>query len=130
MYEVKWCESCLVMSDSLWPHGLYSSWNPPGQNSNLSLLQKVKWSEVKWNLLSHVRLWDPHELYSPCNSSSLNTGVGCLFLLQRISPTQGSNLGLPHCKQILYQLSHKGRWYSLVWIIVHPISYLHGKEKV
>ena len=23
-------------------------------------------------------------------------------------PTQGSNPGLPHCKQILYQLSHKG----------------------
>ena len=23
-----------------------------------------------------------------------------------ISPTQGSNPGLPHCRQILYQLSH------------------------
>ena len=29
-------------------------------------------------------------------------------LLQRIFPTQGSNPGLPHCRQILYQLSHKG----------------------
>ena len=29
---------------------------------------------------------------------------GCHFLLQRIFPTQGSNLGLLHCRQILYRL--------------------------
>ena len=29
------------------------------------------------------------------------------FLLQGIFPTQGSNSGLPHCWQILYQLSHR-----------------------
>ena len=33
---------------------------------------------------------------------------GCHFLLQGIFPTQGSNLGLPHCRQIFYQLSYKG----------------------
>ena len=43
---------------------------------------------------------------SPCNSPSQNTGVGSLSLLQGIFPTQGSNSGLPHCRQILYQLSH------------------------
>ena len=35
-------ESCSVMSDSLRPHGLYSPWNSPGQNTGvgcLSLLQ-------------------------------------------------------------------------------------------
>ena len=37
-----------------------------------------------------------------------NTGVGSLFLLQGIFPTQGLKLGLPHCWRILYQLSHKG----------------------
>ena len=31
-----------------------------------------------------------------------------LSLLQGIFPTQGSNPALPHCRQILYQLSHKG----------------------
>ena len=36
-----------------------------------------------------------------------NIGVGSLSLLQGIFPTQGSNPGLPHCRQILYQLSHK-----------------------
>ena len=34
-----------------------------------------------------------------------NTGVGSLSLLQGIFPTQGSNPGLPHCRQILCQLS-------------------------
>ena len=29
-------------------------------------------------------------------------------LLQEIFPTQGSNLGLLHCRQILYHLSHQG----------------------
>ena len=45
---------------------------------------------------------------SPWNSPGQNSGVGSLSLLQRIFPAQGSNLDLPHCRQILYQLSHKG----------------------
>ena len=61
-------ESYSVMSDSLWPHGLYSPWNSLGQN----------------------------------------TGVGILSLLQGILPTQGSNPGLPHRRQILHQLSYQG----------------------
>ena len=36
------------------------------------------------------------------------TGVGCYFLLQSIFPTQGSNPGLPHCRQTLYCLRHQG----------------------
>ena len=61
-------ESCSVGSDCLWPHGLYSAWNSPGQNA----------------------------------------GVGSLSLLQGIFPTWGLNSGLPHCRQILYQLSYQG----------------------
>ena len=49
----------------------------------------------------------PHGLYSLCNSPLQNTRVGSLSLLQWIFPTQGSNPGLPHCRRILYQLSHK-----------------------
>ena len=30
-----WSESCSVMSDSLWPQGLYSPWNSPGQNTGV-----------------------------------------------------------------------------------------------
>ena len=51
-------------------------------------------------------LW-PYGLYSPWNSLGQNTGVGSLSLLQGIFPTQGSNPSLPHCRWILYQLSHK-----------------------
>ena len=50
----------------------------------------------------------PHALYSPWNSLGQNTGVGSLSLLQGIFPTQGLNPGLPHCRRILYQLSHQG----------------------
>ena len=39
---------------------------------------------------------------------SKNTGVGSQSLLQGIFLTQGSNLSLLHCRQILYHLSHKG----------------------
>ena len=75
-------ESCSVMSNSLWPHGLYSPWNSPGQN----------------------------------------TGVGSLSLLQGIFPTQGSNPGLPHCRRILYQLSHKGSPWTTLGPLEKPLS--------
>ena len=35
--------------------------------------------------------------------------MGCHALLQGIFPTQGSNPGLPHCRKILYHVSHLGR---------------------
>ena len=50
----------------------------------------------------------PHGLYSPWNSLGQNTGVGSLSRLQGIFPTQGLNPGLPHCRLILYHLSHSG----------------------
>ena len=40
--------------------------------------------------------------------------MGCHFLLQEIFPTQGSNPGLPHYKQMLYHLSHQGRVLGLL----------------
>ena len=48
----------------------------------------------------------PARLLCSWNSPGKNTGVGCHFLLQGIFPTQGSNSGLPRCRQILYHLSH------------------------
>ena len=50
----------------------------------------------------------PHGICSPWNSPGQNTAVDSLFLFQGIFPTQGSNPGLPHCRQILYQLSYEG----------------------
>ena len=50
----------------------------------------------------------PSGSYSPWNSPGQNTEVGRLSLLQGILPPQRSNPGLPHCRRILYQMSHKG----------------------
>ena len=66
-------------------------------------------------------LW-PHGLYSPWNSPGQNTGVGSFSLLPGISPTQGSNPGLPYCRRILYQLSHKGRPRILDWVAYSVFS--------
>ena len=44
-------------------------------------------------------------LLRPWDFPGKSTGVGCHFLLQGIFPTQGLNLGIPHCKQTLYYTS-------------------------
>ena len=41
---------------------------------------------------------------------------GVHFLLQGVFLIQGSNLGLVHCRQILYQLSHQGSPY-LIYVV-------------
>ena len=74
-----------------------------------------EWSEVKWTLLSRIRL------FATWNSPGQNTGAGSCSLLQGILPTQGSSLGLPHSKRILYQLSHKGSPRILEWV-AYPFS--------
>ena len=56
-------------------------------------------------------LCDPMD-YSPSGSSihgilQANTGVGGHVLLQGVFLTQGWNLGLLHCRQILYCLNHQ-----------------------
>ena len=49
-----------------------------------------------------------HQAPLSWDSPGKNTGVGCHALLQGVFPTQGSNLGFPHGRQILYHLSHQG----------------------
>ena len=57
----------------------------------------------------------PHRLCSPWKSPGQNTEMGSHSLLQGIFPTQGSDPGLPHCRWVLYQLSHQG---SLTCILI------------
>ena len=59
-------------------------------------------------------LCDPMD--SPCNFPGQNTGEGSCCLLWGIFPTQGFNPGLPDCRLILYQLSHKGSSRMLKWV--------------
>ena len=70
------------------------------------------WTELNWMLSCSVV---PNSLQTIARQPSVqgdspgkNTRVGCLALLQGIFPTQGSNPSLPHCRRILYRLSHQG----------------------
>ena len=58
----------------------------------------------------------PHGLYSLWNSPGQKTGVGSCSLLQGIFPTQRLNPSFPHCRRILYQLSHQGSPRILEWL--------------
>ena len=82
-----------------------------------NMLLKNQWIKVK---VASDSL-QPHRLFRPRNSPGQNTGVCSLSPLQGIFPTQGSNPGLPHCRWILYQLSHKGSLRILEWI-AYPFS--------
>ena len=76
-------------------------WGFPGTPVAETPRSQRGWNE--WRSLSPV--WPPHR---PWNSPGQNTGLGSHSLLQGIFPTQGSYPGLPHCRRILYQLSHQG----------------------
>ena len=52
------------------------------------------------------------------DSPGKNIGVGRLCLLQGIFPTQESNPGLPHCRWILYHLSHQGSPRIHEWVAI------------
>jgi len=91
--ELKWSESLSVMSDSLGPHGLYRSWNSPGQNTGMdsfSLLQGIFPSQglnpgllhCRWILyqLSHrgsprILEWVDYPFYSRSSWSRTQTWV-------------------------------------------------------
>ena len=96
-------------------------WDRSLPRDSWMFLQTVLWSQSLKLLISREALnlfmviSDPHESEiltlcnsnSPWNSPGQNTGVGRCSLLQEVFPTQGSNPDLPHCRWILYQLSHR-----------------------
>ena len=77
-------------------------------------LSSMRFKESESHSVVSNFLW-PHGI-SPWNSPGQDTRVGSLPLLQVIFPTQGLNPGLPHCRWILYQLSHKGSPRILEWV--------------
>ena len=88
--------SCLVVSDSLWPHGPYSPWNSPGQNTgvgSLSLLQRIfptqGWNpglpHCLWILYQLSHKWSPrivewvaYPFFRGSSQPSNQTGVSCI----------------------------------------------------
>ena len=77
--------------------------------------------DVKSESVSHSVVSDslrlngpqPSRLLCPWNFPDKNTEVASHSLLQGIFPIQGLNLGLLHCRQILYCLSHQECSYSI-----------------
>ena len=93
------------LEEGMATHSSVLAWKIPIDRGTWWVTVHGIWTEVKWNhSVVSDSLW-PHGLYSPWNSPGQNTGVGSRSLLQGMFPTQGSNPGLPHCRQMLYQLS-------------------------
>ena len=76
---------------------------PQTQTSSLQNCEGVSNSVVSSSLQPHG-LW-PAWLFVSWYSPGKNTKVGSHSLLHGIFLTQGSNPGLPHCRQTLYHLS-------------------------
>ena len=68
-------------------------------------------------------------LLCPWKSPGKNTGVSSHSLLQGIFPTQGWNLGLLHCRQILYCLSYQRspcpRLFQFVFLFNYLFFYIY-----
>ena len=77
--------------------------------------------EVKRKSQSWVQLFGTPWTIQSMEFSRPEYWSGYPSLLQGIFQTQGSNPGLPHCRQILYQLSYKGSPRILEWV-AYPFS--------
>ena len=101
-------ESCSVVSDSLQPHGLYSPWNSPGQNTGVDSRSLLQGNIPNPGIEPRFSTLQADSLPAEPPGKPKNTKVGSLSPLQRIFLTQESNRGLLHCSWILYQLSYQG----------------------
>ena len=105
-------------------YSLSHTYNPPyyfrEEANSDSMLENV-WFVFHCFCYYESRSVMSDSLWPLWNSPGQNTGVGSPSLLQRIFPTQGLNPGLPHCRQILYQLSHKESPRILQWV-TYPFS--------
>ena len=76
-------------------------------------------SEVKWKLLSHVRLSATPQTIQSMEFSRPEYWSGLAFPFSRRSSQPRDCL--PHCRRILYQLSHQGSPRILEWV-AYPLS--------
>ena len=127
LYIVGESESFLVVSNSLWPLGLYSPWNSPGQNTgvgSLSLLQRIfPTQESNWCLL-HCRqilyqLSYQRSPYIVVQFSSVSQS--CLTLC---NPMNCSTPDLPIHHQLLESTQTHAHWIGDAIQPSHPLSSL------
>ena len=124
----KWSESRPVVSDSLRPHGLYSPWNSPGQDTGVGSQFPSPADLPNPGIEPRSPTLQADSLPAEPPGKPKNTEVGSLSLLQQIFPTQESNQGPLHCRRILYQLSHQGRPRILDWVAI-PFSSRSSKPR-
>ena len=113
--------ACPPIHPKKWEHSMFK----------LSYVQMCAWLEfqplflqsaLKSKSVSHsvmLNSLQPHglqpaRLLCPCDSAGKNFGLGRHSLLQGVFPTQGSNTGLLHCRQLLYRCcQHEGELKTL-----------------
>ena len=91
---VVWGEICPVVSNSLWPHGPYSPWNSPGQNTGAGSQFLSPVDLPNPGIESRFPALQAGSLPAEPSGKPKNTGVGSLSFLQRIFLMQESNQGL------------------------------------
>ena len=89
--KVKRSESHSVVSDSLRPHGLYSSWNSPGLNTRVGSLFLLQGIFPHQGIESRSPTLQADSLPAELQGKPKNIGVGSLSRLQGIFLTQESN---------------------------------------
>ena len=114
------CENRSVVSHSLQPHGLYSPWNSPGQNTGVSPFPSPG-DLPNPGIKPRPPTLQADSLPAEPQVKSKNTGVSSISLLQWVFLIQGSNWGLLHCKWIKYLLFNPYRKClpALVCICIH-----------
>ena len=104
---MKWSATRSVMSDSLQPHGLYSPWNSPGQNTGVGSCSFLQGIFSTLGIKPRSPTLQADSLPAEPQAKPKNTGIDSLALLQQIFLTQELNQGLLHCRRIFYQLSYQ-----------------------
>ena len=124
----KWIsESRSVVSNSLWPHGRYSPWNSPVQNTGVgshSLLQGIfptqDWVQVSCISGRFLTSWATREAQEYWSGEPIPSPVDL--------PNPGIEPGSPAFRWILYQLSYQGSFHlpcvmwNLPWPGIKPVS--------
>ena len=87
----------------------------------VALLKSAVCCALSCPTLCHPMDYSPPGFSVHGDSPGKNTGLGAYAPLQGIFPTQGLNLGLLHCRWILYLLSHQASSRTLLWV-VYPFS--------
>ena len=83
-------------------------WNSPCQNTGVGSLSLLQENLPNPGIKPRSSTLQADSIPAELPGKPKNTGEGSQCLLQQILPTQESNQGLLHCRQILYQLSYQG----------------------